>query len=319
MQQQQAPVTPRRRTSGSQQVAPAVAPKRASGTQPAAKAPVSERRPAAASKAAPVATPAAQDRPAHPVSPRRIALPLAALVMLAVGYVTGALLHKTTDSTVAAQSATEPLDAAPATAAATAEADPSALPETLPGLRAEWWSLADTKEKLTKVPARPDRAPDAILPLTVCGFTTPKGPPPGAPHVQVYGEMHGKVKVEEDGLYTFWLTSDNGARLFVNGDLVVDNDGAHKTETMWGQIELRKGEAELRVEYFNSDDGAELWLAWKHAEGMKDRLSQEQLFHATVPGEKLEEPEAKTEAAAKSEAKAEAKAKPDEKKGRKKK
>jgi hypothetical protein len=60
----------------------------------------------------------------------------------------------------------------------------------------------------------------------------------------------GRFWIEKPGRYDFVLTSDDGARLYIDGELIVDNDGAHPPETMKGSIQLKRGIHTLRVPYF---------------------------------------------------------------------
>ncbi len=70
----------------------------------------------------------------------------------------------------------------------------------------------------------------------------------------------GFLGVPEDGTYTFFLTSDDGSRLFI-GDLeVVDNDGRHGTAEVRGQIILRAGRHPIRIEYFQGRGFQDLQL-----------------------------------------------------------
>ena len=38
----------------------------------------------------------------------------------------------------------------------------------------------------------------------------------------------GYISVPSDGTYTFYLGSDDGSHLYINDNLIVDNDGAHE-------------------------------------------------------------------------------------------
>ena len=60
----------------------------------------------------------------------------------------------------------------------------------------------------------------------------------------------GRFWIEQAGLYTFTLTSDDGSRLSIDGGLVVDNDGTHPPRTREESVMLRRGIHTLRVEYF---------------------------------------------------------------------
>ncbi|WP_341840938.1 family 20 glycosylhydrolase [Chitinophaga caseinilytica] len=67
--------------------------------------------------------------------------------------------------------------------------------------------------------------------------------------------FEGFVKVEEDGLYEIAATSDDGSLVFIDGDLVVDNDGEHAPVTQTGIIPLRKGYHRIKVQYFDAGGG----------------------------------------------------------------
>src|SRR5580692_7912856 len=60
----------------------------------------------------------------------------------------------------------------------------------------------------------------------------------------------GKFWIEKPGLYRFRLVSDDGAMLYIDGQLIVDNDGVHSTEVRLGSIRLAGGLHTIRVPYF---------------------------------------------------------------------
>jgi hypothetical protein len=63
-------------------------------------------------------------------------------------------------------------------------------------------------------------------------------------------DYEGDFYVTKAGKYHFALTSDDGARLFVDGKRIIDNDGIHAPETTEGSIRLEAGMHHLRVPYF---------------------------------------------------------------------
>jgi predicted esterase/fibronectin type 3 domain-containing protein len=69
--------------------------------------------------------------------------------------------------------------------------------------------------------------------------------------------------VLEDGAYTFYTTSDDGSKLYINGQQVVDNDGRHGSRERNGRITLTAGNHDLRVSYFNGGGGKRLQLRWQ--------------------------------------------------------
>ena len=66
------------------------------------------------------------------------------------------------------------------------------------------------------------------------------------------------LKIEQKGVYRFYNYSDDGSRLFIDGILVVDNDGSHSARRKDGSIGLEKGFHKIRVVYFESYMGNEL-------------------------------------------------------------
>ena len=72
--------------------------------------------------------------------------------------------------------------------------------------------------------------------------------------------LSGTVSVPEDGVFVFGLTSDDGARLWIDGELVIDNDGLHGPTLKTGAVALAKGAHTIRVDYFNKTGGSALRL-----------------------------------------------------------
>jgi len=72
-----------------------------------------------------------------------------------------------------------------------------------------------------------------------------------------YGvRLSGLLRVPDDALYTFYLSSDDGAKLRIGGQTVADNDGG----TGQGQIALRSGFHPVEVVFFQATKGAALRL-----------------------------------------------------------
>ena len=72
----------------------------------------------------------------------------------------------------------------------------------------------------------------------------------------------GYVSVPEDDVYKFFVRSDDGSRLWIDGQLVVDNDGLHSPVEKSGVAPLAKGWHHIRVEWFNASGGADLLVRW---------------------------------------------------------
>ena len=68
-----------------------------------------------------------------------------------------------------------------------------------------------------------------------------------------YGlRFEGYIDVPADGVYTFFVASDDGSRLLIGRTLVVDNDGLHVMREASGAIGLRAGYHPITVTCFNA-------------------------------------------------------------------
>lgn len=72
----------------------------------------------------------------------------------------------------------------------------------------------------------------------------------------------GYIEVPTDGIYTFALTSNDGSMLYVDGQMLIDNDGPHGDTKLTAQRALAKGWHKIRVEYFDMNNGGMLSLQW---------------------------------------------------------
>lgn len=72
----------------------------------------------------------------------------------------------------------------------------------------------------------------------------------------------GFIDVPEDGLYTFFTSSDDGSRLYIGNKLIVDNDGLHGLIEQSGEIGLKAGKHAIRIEFFEATGGQSLSLSY---------------------------------------------------------
>ena len=72
----------------------------------------------------------------------------------------------------------------------------------------------------------------------------------------------GYIEVPTTGLYTFYTYSDDGSKLFIGDELVVDNDGSHSARLRKGMVALEAGKHSLRLEYFEDFLGQELRVGY---------------------------------------------------------
>lgn len=80
----------------------------------------------------------------------------------------------------------------------------------------------------------------------------------------VFAQLSGWVVVETPGNYRFRLTSDDGARLWVYDNVMVDHDGQHGATSMEsGEVFLSVGDHPIYLEYFDHGGAQRLLLEWQ--------------------------------------------------------
>lgn len=76
----------------------------------------------------------------------------------------------------------------------------------------------------------------------------------------------GKLTVPATGRYTFYTRSDDGVRLWVNGQLLINNWTAHSVTENTGQINLTAGQKyDIKMEYYENKGKAVAKLYWSSA------------------------------------------------------
>ncbi len=75
-------------------------------------------------------------------------------------------------------------------------------------------------------------------------------------------QYHGYIDVPETGIYSFYLTSDDGSVLSVDGKTVVDNDGLHSAVERSGEIALEKGLHYFSLDFIEGGGGYTLRLLY---------------------------------------------------------
>merc|ERR1719305_473596 len=81
-----------------------------------------------------------------------------------------------------------------------------------------------------------------------------------------------RLAISRNGWYTFFTTSDDGSKLWVNNRQVVNNDGLHAMRTRSGRMYLRKGFANVKVIMFEHGGHAGLVVDWQGPGFRRQRL-----------------------------------------------
>jgi hypothetical protein len=95
--------------------------------------------------------------------------------------------------------------------------------------------------------------------------------------------FQGYVSVGEPGVYTFFTSSDDGSRLLIGSQEVVNNDGLHGMQERSGQIALQAGLHEMRIEFFEAGGGAGLIASIQGPNLPKQVIPGASLAHRACP------------------------------------
>jgi len=91
--------------------------------------------------------------------------------------------------------------------------------------------------------------------------------------------FEGFIKIERDGIYTFFTSSDDGSMLYIDEEEVVNNDGDHGNQEKSGKAALKKGLHKIKVLYFDSGGGNFLSASMQVEGGSKTEIPGSLLFH----------------------------------------
>ncbi len=75
-------------------------------------------------------------------------------------------------------------------------------------------------------------------------------------------QLKSFIQIDKAGKYTFYVTSNDGSKLYVDNNLLVDNDGEHGTKEMSNSLTLEKGMHQIRIDYFQSGGQKTLLAAY---------------------------------------------------------
>ncbi|MEO1021976.1 MAG: PA14 domain-containing protein [Bacteroidota bacterium] len=76
-------------------------------------------------------------------------------------------------------------------------------------------------------------------------------------------QFEGYIQIDEPGRYTFYTKSDDGSKLFIHGQEIVDNDGTHGMKEREGEVILMQGLHPIRVVHFENGGGQGLEVSYK--------------------------------------------------------
>jgi alpha-L-fucosidase len=92
-------------------------------------------------------------------------------------------------------------------------------------------------------------------------------------------EYSGYIKIPEDGIYTFYIASDDGSRLYIGDTLLVDNDGQHAIVEKEDKTALSKGYHSISVTFFEKSGGEDLRVYFKGPGIQKQQIPDSALYY----------------------------------------
>lgn len=98
-------------------------------------------------------------------------------------------------------------------------------------------------------------------------------------HDHFYCRWNGQVKAPATGEYKFYLSSDDGSRLLIDGKTIIDHGGTHRLKEKSASTELTAGLHELKLEYFQNEGDATCVLRWEGPGFKKEVIPKTALSH----------------------------------------
>jgi len=108
-----------------------------------------------------------------------------------------------------------------------------------------------------------------MLPLPNFNMTDNQRPLPAPFGILFSGEIY----VPESGSRVFYLSSDDGSDLYIDGKQVIENLGAHPDQMRSGLIDLKKGWHPILIHYNDFGGGMVLRLWWNNASGFQEDIN----------------------------------------------
>lgn len=115
-------------------------------------------------------------------------------------------------------------------------------------------------------------------------------------------EATGYLNIPVDNNIVFRLIADDGARMSLNGEVIIDHDGIHEMSPVDGEIALKAGLHPFKIEYFQATGDFGMYLLWKkygdedftpvpsaiYTYKKSDLVGDAQAVARSIPGDKVQ-------------------------------
>ena len=83
--------------------------------------------------------------------------------------------------------------------------------------------------------------------------------------------FEGTLKIPQNDTYTFFLSSDDGSEMFINGKKIISNDGIHPVSKVhFKNLKLKKSTVPIKVTYFDGGGETALNISWRQGKKGKN-------------------------------------------------
>ena len=94
--------------------------------------------------------------------------------------------------------------------------------------------------------------------------------------------FEGYIDIPTAGTWTFYTISDDGSKLYLDQDLIVNNDGLHGTVEKSGSKDLAAGLQAFKLEYFERTGGETVQLYWEGPGQAKQQVPDSAFLRAPL-------------------------------------
>lgn len=150
--------------------------------------------------------------------------------------------------------------------------------EPSPGLRAQLYDLERSIDRLPEEKQLTNLKLSRIEPQVRLEIDQGEFPGSGLRDF-FFVRWTGILRVPKADRWRFSLISDDGSRLWIGGRLIVDNDGLHAATEKRGEIDLRQGDHDIRIDYFEAAESASCVLYWETEGVGRQIVPASALFH----------------------------------------
>jgi len=92
-------------------------------------------------------------------------------------------------------------------------------------------------------------------------------------------DFEGYINIPDEGLYTFYLVSNDGSEMYLHDELFIDNDGLHPAVESFKTVALKAGKHPVKIKYFQGAGSEILKLLWEGPGIKKQEVPESVLFH----------------------------------------